>query len=53
MKRDYKLYLNDIKECFITIESYLRGISEQDFLKNKEKQDAVMRRLETSRFFIR
>jgi|SRR3989344_8911132 len=46
MKRDYKLYLNDIKESILQIEKYLLGISEEDFKKNKEKQDAIIRRLE-------
>src|SRR3989344_7762100 len=46
MKRDYKLYLQDIKDCIKQIESYLQGISEQDFSKNIMLQDAVIRRLE-------
>jgi len=46
MKRDYKLYLNDIKESIMQIEEYMRGISEATFLKNRQLQDAVIRRLE-------
>ncbi len=46
MKRDYKLYLNDIKESIGQIERYLKGISQEEFNKNKEKQDAVVRRFE-------
>ena len=46
MKRDYKLYLSDIKECFLAIEEYLKGISVEEFMKSKLLQDGVMRRLE-------
>lgn len=46
MKRDYKLYLQDIKECIEQIEEYTKGISEEDFRKNKLIQDGVVRRLE-------
>ncbi len=46
MKRDYKLYLNDIRESIQQIEEYLKGVSEEDFNKNKLIQDAVTRRLE-------
>ena len=34
MKRDYKLYLNDIKESIAKIESYLQNISEEQFKKD-------------------
>jgi len=46
MKRDYKLYLNDIKESIINIENYMQNISEEELKKNKQLQDAVIRRLE-------
>jgi uncharacterized protein with HEPN domain len=46
MKRDYKLYLNDITESIIQIEEYMRNVSEEDFQKDKKLQDAVIRRLE-------
>jgi len=46
MKRDYKLFLQDIKECIIKIERYLGDISEEQFYLNEELQDAVIRRLE-------
>ncbi|MEK6924629.1 MAG: DUF86 domain-containing protein [Nanoarchaeota archaeon] len=46
MKRDYKLYLQDIKESINQIESYLKGISQVEFNKNLMLQDAVIRRLE-------
>ena len=46
MKRDYKLYINDIKESIKQIEKYLQGISEEEFKKDKKLQDAVIRRIE-------
>lgn len=46
MKRDYKLYIGDIKECIVKIEKYLEGISEEEFNENEQIQDAVIRRLE-------
>ncbi len=46
MKRDYKLYINDIKDCIKSIEGYMNGISELEFGKNKLLQDAVIRRFE-------
>jgi uncharacterized protein with HEPN domain len=46
MKRDYKLYLNDIKESITKIEEYMRNVSEEDFKKDAKLQDAVIRRLE-------
>lgn len=46
MKRDYKLYLNDIKESIKQIEGYMRDVSEEEFKKNIMLQDAVIRRLE-------
>jgi len=35
MKRDYKLYLNDVKESIKIIESYLQNISEEQFKKDE------------------
>ena len=46
MKRDYKLYINDIRESIIQIEKYLKNVSEEEFKRNKQIQDAVTRRLE-------
>ena len=45
MKRNYKLFIEDIKES-INIELYVRDISEEEFKKNLQMQDAVIRRLE-------
>src|SRR3989344_6428061 len=46
MKRDYKLYINDIKESINQIEEYTKGVSEEEFKKDKKLQDAVVRRFE-------
>ena len=46
MKRDYKLYLEDIKKCINQIECYMKNISEEEFKRNDLLQDAVLRRLE-------
>ena len=46
MKRDYKLFLNDMKECISAIEEYTKGLSEEGFLRDKKVQDAVIRRIE-------
>ena len=46
MKRDYKLFINDIRESVTQIEKYLKEISEEQFMKNNMLQDAVIRRFE-------
>jgi len=46
MKRDYKLYLQNIRESVAKIERYLRNVSEEQFNSNDQLQDAVVRRLE-------
>ncbi len=45
-KRDIRIYLQDIFEAADLIEKYVEDISEDDFLKNFEKQDAVLRRIQ-------
>jgi len=46
MKRDYKVYLDDITESIRKIENYTRGKSWSDFTNDTKLQDAVLRRLE-------
>src|SRR3989338_9460439 len=46
MKRDYKLYLQDMIDCIKQIEFYLQCVSEDTFNKNTLLQDGVIRRLE-------
>ena len=46
MKRDTTLFLEDILENINNIESFSKGISKQQFKKNKLKQNAIIRCLE-------
>ena len=46
MKRDYKLYLNDIIESIALIERYSTGISEDQFIEDVDTQDKIIRRIE-------
>lgn len=46
MKRDYKLFIDDIRESTRLIEEYTKNLSESDFKKDTKVQDAVIRRLE-------
>ena len=38
--------LRDIREACLLIESYMVGVSSEDFFEDTEKQDAVIRRIE-------
>jgi uncharacterized protein with HEPN domain len=38
--------LRDIREACLLIESYVLGVSQEDFFADTEKQDAVVRRIE-------
>ena len=46
MSRDYRLYLDDILEAVTKIESYLEGVSFQEFAQDSMRVDAVLRNLE-------
>ena len=46
MKRDYRVYLDDIAESIEKIENYTQGKSWSDFERDTELQDAVLRRFE-------
>ncbi|MCK4827069.1 DUF86 domain-containing protein [bacterium] len=46
MSKDYKVYLHHILDAIKTIEKYIKGLSENDFYKNKLIQDGVIRNLE-------
>ncbi len=46
MKRNMKLYLQDIVDSMLAIEQYTQKISEKDFYSDLQVQDAVIRRLE-------
>lgn len=45
-KRDYKLFLNDIKVCIEKIENKLKIFSKEDFMSSEEFQDFIIRKLE-------
>ncbi len=44
MKRDVRLYFDDILESIEKIEDYTKGLTEDEFSKNSQIQDAVLRR---------
>ena len=46
MKRNVKVYIEDILESITKIEEYTKAITEDDFYRNTQVQDAVIRRLE-------
>lgn len=46
MKRDLRVFIEDILECIGKIEEYTKEITEDDFYEDTQIQDAVLRRLE-------
>lgn len=46
MSKDPTIFLKHILESIQHIESYIKDLSEEDFLNSDEKQDSVIRRLE-------
>ena len=46
MKRDMRVYIEDILESIAKIEQYTKTITKDNFLKNTQIQDSVLRRLE-------
>ena len=46
MTHDPKLYLTHISDSVNQIESYLRGVSEEDYHNSKQVQDAIIRQFE-------
>ena len=46
MTRNIRLYIDDILESIEKIEQYTKNIQEDEFLKNTQIQDSVLRRLE-------
>jgi len=47
VKRDLRLYVEDVWESIVAIEEYTRGVSKPEFEDDRKLQDAVARRLET------
>ncbi|HEY5824092.1 MAG TPA: DUF86 domain-containing protein [Cyclobacteriaceae bacterium] len=45
-KREYNFFIDDIIDSIQKIELYAHGLSFDDFEKNIEKQDAIIRRME-------
>ncbi len=45
-KRDILIYLEDILESADLIETYLKDISDIEFLRSPQKQDAVLHRIQ-------
>jgi|GEM_PF-1029912 uncharacterized protein with HEPN domain len=45
-KRDLRLFLIDILECIEKIESYISGLSYEEFIQDAKTKDAVVRNLE-------
>jgi len=46
MKRDYKLFIQDIIDSINQIQEYIKNVTEEVFMKNIQLQDAVIRRIE-------
>lgn len=46
MKKDPKVFINHILESIEAVEEYARNLSEKEFLASREKQDAIIRRVE-------
>ena len=46
MKRDVVLYLKDILSAINNIETFLKGVNKNNFIKNIEKQSAIVKQLE-------
>jgi uncharacterized protein with HEPN domain len=46
MKRDIRVYLEDIMESIEKIEEYTQAIDREEFIRKSQTQDAVLRRLE-------
>lgn len=46
MKKDPRIFIEHILESIQIIEGYIEGLSKEEFLDSREKQDAVIRRIE-------
>jgi len=46
MKRDIRVYVQDILDSIAKIAEYTKAVTKDDFRKNTQLQDAVLRRLE-------
>lgn len=46
MKKDYRLYIDDILEAIQKIEKYINGITFDEFVEDSKATDAVIRNFE-------
>ncbi len=46
MRKDPTVFLKHVLECINLIEEYSKNLSQEDFKRNTELQDAIIRRLE-------
>jgi uncharacterized protein with HEPN domain len=46
MRKEYRVFLEDMLECVELIERYVKDMEEEDFYADPQVQDAVLRRLE-------
>jgi uncharacterized protein with HEPN domain len=46
VKKDLRVYLDDILESIINIQDFCRDIAKEDFARDKMRQSAVMRELQ-------
>ena len=48
MKKDDRVYLEHIQDCFSKVVQYLAHVGYPEFLEDEEKQDAVIRKIEVA-----
>ena len=46
MRKDPKIFIEHILESIETIKEYIKDLKKEEFLASREKQDAVIRRIE-------
>ena len=46
MKRNYKLFIQDILDCITRIEKFVEGMSFNEFVQDDRTSSAVVRKLE-------
>ena len=46
MMRDMRLYVQDMAESIEMIEEYIRSLTEEEFYRNRQVHNAVLKRLE-------
>ncbi len=46
MKRDFRVYLDDILEAIRNIQEYTKGLAFEEFVKDRKTVDAVIRNFE-------